>query len=388
MEPIWLGLSLLSLMIWSYLLLWRGQFWRTNQQLTNCPFQGGDRVPSIAVIIPARNEAEVLPISLRSLLTQNYDASKLTIWLVDDHSEDGTADVARQIAEVVDKTEQLHVLSAAALPKGWTGKLWALEQGVNHAIAQQNPDYLLLTDADIEHAPDNLSQLVAKAIHDDRELVSLMVKLRCKSFWEKLLIPAFVFFFAKLYPFTWVNNPQHPLGAAAGGCVLVKRKAIERIGGIASIRDALIDDCTLGRTIKGTGNHRIWLGLTNTTHSLRSYDTLETIWTMVTRTAYTQLNYSPVLLIGTLVGMFLVYLVPIVGITIGLLSGNVMITIASVIPYLFMTIAYLPTIQFYQCNPIWSLTLPAIAFLYTLMTIDSARRHWQGKGGQWKGRTY
>lgn len=388
MEPIWLGLSLLSLIIWSYLLLGRGQFWRTNQQLSNYPSSRGDRVPSIAVIIPARNEADVLPISLRSLLTQNYDAAQLTIWLVDDHSEDGTADVARQIAAAVDKTEQLKVIAAATLPKGWTGKLWALEQGVNHAIAQHNPDYLLLTDADIEHAPDNLTQLVTKAINDDRELVSLMVKLRCKSFWEKLLIPAFVFFFAKLYPFAWVNNPQHPLGAAAGGCVLVKRKAIERIGGIASIRNALIDDCTLGQTIKATGNHRIWLGLTNTTHSLRPYETLETIWTMVTRTAYTQLNYSPVLLIGTLVGMFLVYLVPIVGMTIGLLSGNAVITIVSAIPYLFMTIAYFPTVQFYQCNPAWSFSLPAIAFLYTLMTIDSARRHWQGKGGQWKGRTY
>ncbi|MBD2325462.1 glycosyltransferase [Alkalinema sp. FACHB-956] len=388
MEFIWIGISLISLVIWIYLLCFRGQFWRTNQQLPDRSSHRFDRAPSIAVVIPARNEADVLPISLRSLLTQNYDATQLTIVLVDDHSEDGTADVARQIAETVDKTEQLQVIAAAPLPKGWTGKLWALEQGVNHAIAHHNPDYLLLTDADIEHAPDNLKQLVAHAITDDRELVSLMVKLRCKSFWEKLLIPAFVFFFAKLYPFAWVNHPNHRLGAAAGGCILVKRQAIERIGGIAAIHNALIDDCTLGQTIKKTGTHRIWLGLTNTTYSLRPYDTLKTIWTMVARTAYTQLNYSPLLLLGTLIGMFFVYLVPITGMIIGLLSGSAIVAIVSLLPYLLMTIAYFPTVRFYQCNPTWSLSLPAIAFLYTLMTIDSAMQHWQGKGGQWKGRTY
>lgn len=381
----------LSLLIWVYLLLFHGQFWRTDQQLTDLEPASetvAQALPSVVVVVPARNEADVLPVSLRSLLSQDYESSQFHVVLVDDQSEDGTAHVARQIAQDLECSDRLTILSAQPLPPGWTGKLWALQQGVTHAIEQFAPDYLLLTDADIEHAPNNLRQLVQKAKTDDRELVSLMVRLRTKSAWEQFLIPAFVFFFAKLYPFRWVNHPTRTLGAAAGGCILVQRSAIARIGGIAAIRDALIDDCTLGQRIKSSGNRRIWLGLTTQTHSLRPYDTLETIWSMVARTAYTQLNYSPWLLVGTLFGMTIVYLAPILGIATALFQSNGALLGLSFVVYSLMSIAYWPIVRFYRCGWGWSLTLPAIAFLYTLMTLDSARRHWQGRGGQWKGRTY
>lgn len=374
MSEIILGLSIASLLIWIYLLGFRGQFWRTDQRLPN----GNSVDASVCVVIPARNEADLLPIALRSLLVQNYSGT-LQIILVDDHSTDGTAEVARRTAESLGKLHQLQILSAQPLPAGWTGKLWALEQGIQKGMELQ-PDYFLLTDADIEHDADNVRDLVSKAIDDDRELVSLMVRLRCVSFWEKLLIPAFVFFFAKLYPFRWANDPTRSLAAAAGGCSLIRREALVQIGGMAAIRQALIDDCAIADAIKSTGSRRIWLGLTPTTVSLRPYDSLDTIWNMVSRTAYTQLNYSPLLLAGAVFGMFIVYLLPVVGI----LAGNPI----SLFTYLLMTTAYFPIVRFYRCSFWYAFCLPAIAFLYLLMTIDSAVKHWQGQGGAWKGRTY
>ena len=374
-----IGVSLLSLLIWIYLLCFRGQFWQTDQQL---PDSIDLPTASVCVVIPARNEADMLPMTLRSLLQQHYSGS-LKIFLVDDHSTDGTAEVAKQTALELGKSDQLHMISAEPLPPGWTGKLWALEQGIQKAM-QLEPDYFLLTDADIQHDEMSLQKLVSKAVSDDRELVSLMVRLRCESFWEKLLIPAFVFFFAKLYPFRWANNPARSLAAAAGGCSLIRREALSRIGGVSVIRQALIDDCALADAIKSSGSKRIWLGLTSETKSLRPYDSLSTIWSMVSRTAYTQLNYSPILLIGTLIGMFLVYLVPVVG----LIVGEPLIRYINLLTYILMTISYFPIIRFYQL-PFWyAFCLPAIAFLYTLMTLDSARQHWQGKGGAWKGRVY
>ncbi|MCY7276998.1 MAG: glycosyltransferase [Phormidesmis sp. CAN_BIN44] len=386
MSEFFAGLALLSLTIWIYLVCFRGQFWRTDQRLSARILNSESQFPSVCVIIPARNEADLLPITLRSLLTQDYPGT-LNLFLVDDHSTDRTAEIARETAETLGKSHQLHILSAAPLPPGWTGKLWALDQGVHKAMTLE-PDYILLTDADIEHDRANLSQLVAKAVEDDRELVSLMVRLRCQSIWEKLLIPAFVFFFAKLYPFRWVNEPENSIAGAAGGCSLIRREALTRIGGIQAIRHALIDDCALAEAIKSSGSRRIWLGLSDTTRSLRPYDSLETIWTMVARTAFTQLNYSPLLLIGTVFGMSLIYLLPPVGTVFGIVAGQWSIAIPSFLTYLLMSLAYVPIVRFYRC-PIWlSVCLPAIAFLYTLMTIDSAHRHWQGKGGAWKGRVY
>ena len=384
MSEIFAGLALLSLIIWIYLVCFRGQFWRTDQRLSARTLTS--ETSSVCVIIPARNEADLLPVTLRSLLTQDYPGV-VNIFLVDDHSTDGTAEIAKEAAEASGKSDQLHILSAAPLPVGWTGKLWALDQGIQKAM-MLNPDYLLLTDADIEHDRSNLSQLIAKAVEDDRELVSLMVRLRCESVWEKLLIPAFVFFFEKLYPFRWVNDPGNAIAGAAGGCSLIRREALTRIGGIQAIRHALIDDCALADAIKSSGSQRIWLGLSESTRSLRPYESLETIWTMVARTAFTQLNYSPLLLIGTVFGMSLIYLLPPIGAIFGLLTGQWTIAIPSLIAYLLMSLAYAPIVRFYRC-PIWLAgCLPTIAFLYTLMTLDSARRHWQGKGGAWKGRIY
>lgn len=378
-----LGFTLASLAIWIGLFCFRGQFWQADQYLQedaqNCR---SSNYPAVGVVIPARNEAELLPVTLRSLLNQDYPGS-VTIILVDDQSTDGTASVAQALGG------QIHVLTGEPLPAKWKGKLWALEQGIRHAQTLITPpEYILLTDADIEHDRTNLRQLVAKAEQENLEMVSLMVKLRCQSVWEQLLIPAFVFFFQKLYPFGWVNDPQNRTAAAAGGCILIRCKTLVQIGGIQAIRQALIDDCALAAAVKSNSTGRIWLGLTDSTRSLRPYNSLASIWDMVARTAYTQLNFSPWLLLGTLIGMTLVYIVPPVGVIVGLLTGNWTVAIASFISYLLMSLAYLPTIRLYRCPPWLAFCLPAIASLYTLMTLDSALRHYQGKGGAWKGRVY
>ncbi|MEH2008849.1 glycosyltransferase [Nostoc sp.] len=398
MDVIVLGLMLLSLTIWLGLLYFWGQFWRTDQQLEigETPLKS---LPVVCAVVPARNEAELLPTSLRSLLLQDYPGS-FNVFLVDDRSTDRTANFAEGVAHAVGKPQQLHIISGVSLPPGWSGKLWAVEQGINSA-SKFAPDYFLLTDADIEHDPGNLRRLVAKAVQEDLDLVSVMVRLRCESFWEKLLIPAFVFFFQKLYPFRWVNNPNNPTAAAAGGSILIAREALERIGGIQVIRQALIDDCALASAVKRSGavvaakgtspmpnQGRIWLGLSTLTRSLRPYDSLATIWDMVARSAYTQLNYSPLLLLGTLVGMPLIYLVPPMNLILGVFWGNWAIALTGLLGWLLMAFAYYPTIRFYKCSPWLALSLPAIAFLYTLMTLDSALRHWQGRGGAWKGRVY
>ncbi|MGL5879658.1 MAG: glycosyltransferase [Xenococcaceae cyanobacterium] len=387
-----LTITSLSLVIWLFLWFGRGFFWQTNQQLTT-PTDNLKQYPSICAVIPARNEAELLPQTLNSILNLDYPGS-LSVILVDDRSTDGTAKIASEFAEK--SVRKLQILTAEPLPVGWTGKLWAIEQGIRHA--QQyipNVDYFLLTDADIKHDRNNLHRLVTKAERENLDLVSLMVLLRCQSFWEQLLIPAFVFFFEKLYPFAWVNNPDRNTAAAAGGCILIRKQALEGIGGIDRIRQALIDDCALGRAVKQK-NGRIWLGLTDTTVSLRPYPNLESIWQMVARTAYTQLKYSPLLLAGTIVGMTLIYLVPPVSLGLGIAMSNdsayayvdKTVAIVGLITWLLMSIAYLPTILFYKRSPLLAGCLPLIAFFYSLMTLDSARLHYQGKGGSWKGRVY
>ncbi|MEH2239275.1 glycosyltransferase [Nostoc sp.] len=400
MDVIVLGLMLLSLTIWLGLLCFRGQFWRVDQQLEIGETQLKS-LPVVCAVVPARNEADLISTSLRSLLLQDYPGS-FNVFLVDDGSTDRTANFAEGVAHAVGKPQQLHIISGELLPPGWSGKLWAVEQGIKSA-SKFAPDYFLLTDADIEHDPGNLRRLVAKAVQEDLDLVSIMVRLRCESFWEKLLIPAFVFFFQKLYPFRWVNNPNNPTAAAAGGSILIAREALERIGGIQVIRQALIDDCALANAVKKSGRQgdkgttaiypipskgRIWLGLSSLTRSLRPYDSLATIWDMVARSAYTQLNYSPLLLLGTLVGMPLIYLAPPMCVILGAVWSNWAIALTGLLGWLLMTFAYYPTIRFYKCSPWLALSLPAIAFLYTLMTIDSALRHWQGRGGAWKGRVY
>ncbi|MDJ0728921.1 MAG: glycosyltransferase [Crocosphaera sp.] len=384
----------LSLIIWIYLLLFRGWFWLSNQRI-NSHLQPLDQYPSVCAVIPARNEADVLPISLKSLLNQDYPGN-FSLILVDDQSDDNTGNVAQEIAKNCQKSQQLQVISGQPLAAGWSGKLWAMKQGIEQAEKLENkPDYLLLTDADIEHHNSNLQELVNQAETENLALTSLMVKLRCDSFWEQFLIPAFVFFFEKLYPFSWVNNPHNKMAAAAGGCILIRRQILEEIGGIEVVKQALIDDCSLAAAVKAKLQENrqnieqgIWLGLSEKTVSLRPYDSLDSIWNMVARTAYTQLNYSPLLLIGTLLGLTLVYLVAPISLMIGLIIHNSVITIVGGITWLLMTISYLPTLKLYRCSPVWGLSLPLIGLLYGLMTLDSAWRHWRGKGGGWKGRVY
>lgn len=332
--------------------------------------------------------------SLPSLLNQDY-AGDLSILLVDDHSTDNTAAAARAIARRT--TTPLEVLSAKPLPPGWTGKLWALQQGTTHALttpsAAGKPDYLLLTDADIRHSPQSVRQLVALAEQRQLQMASVMVRLRCESRWEQLLIPAFVFFFQKLYPFRWSNSPYRATAAGAGGCVLLRPEALQRIGGIAAIRQALIDDCALAAAVKHTQAdlppfYPIWIGLSDRICSLRPYPTLKSIWDMVARTAYTQLRYSPLLLLGSVSGMVVVYLVPPMSFLFGLFSGRGWVALLGLLGWLAMSAAYWPIVRFYRCASGFAFALPAIASLYTLMTLDSARRHIRGQGGAWKGRTY
>ena len=377
----------LSLFIWLFLLLFWGGFWRADRRIDNESERTLAMYPTVWAIVPARNEAEVIATSLTSLLNQNYPG-KLKIVLVDDNSSDCTSEIAQATAKTCKEPERLKIIAGKPLVQGWKGKLWAMHQGISYAQAQTPPPaYFLFTDADIQHDPDNLRQLVTKAEQENLDLVSLMVLLSCQSFWEKLLIPAFVFFFQKLYPFSWVNDSGKAIAAAAGGCILISNEALSKIGGIAAIRDALIDDCSLAHAIKSQGSN-IWLGLSETTQSLRGYDNLKAIWDTIARTAYNQLGYSPLLLIGTVIGMTLVYLVAPICLILGILTGNWAIVAISVSTWLLMIIAYLPTIKLYKLSLVWAIVLPAIAFLYTLMTIDSAVKHYQGRGGAWKGRTY
>ena len=380
-----IAIASLSLGIWLFLLSFWGGFWRANSYLDR-DFKPLEQYPNICAVVPARNEAEAISSSVTSLLNCDYRGD-FSVVLVDDNSSDRTAAIARETAASLGKGDCLKIIAGKLLEPGWKGKLWAMHQGIEFATAEIKPDYWLFTDADIQHDRSNLTQLVTKAETEDLDLVSLMVLLRCQSAWEKLLIPAFVFFFQKLYPFAWVNNPQKSIAAAAGGCVLISNEALVKIGGIAAIKDALIDDCTLAKAVKTSGKN-IWLGLTETTVSLRGYDNLKTIWDTIARTAYDQLNYSPLLLVGTVVGMALVYLVAPVGILWGVITHNWLVSAICTFTWLLMIWAYLPTIRLYKISWAWALLLPAIAFLYTLMTIDSAIKYYRGQGGAWKGRTY
>lgn len=381
-----LGLTILSLLIWVGMLVFWGQFWRADQQLDTQDVSSLASWPAVAVVIPARNEAELIGTAVRSHLTQTYPGP-FSIVLVDDQSTDGTAAIATQVAKDLGKANSLTILSGTSLPAGWAGKLWALQQGFSYLQQQpSSPNYVLFTDADIEHDADSVQQLVTKAETAGLDLTSLMVQLRCQSFWETLLIPAFIFFFQMLYPFPWVNDPRKKTAAAAGGCALICFSALQRINGLQTIRQALIDDCALGAAVKAGGP--IWLGLSTRTRSLRPYPNLQSIWNMVTRSAYTQLNYSPWLLLGTVLGMTLVYLVPPLGFLLGFVWGQPAIALCGLLGWLLMAIAYWPTLKLYGGSPLLALALPFIALLYTLMTLDSARRHWAGQGGAWKGRVY
>jgi hopene-associated glycosyltransferase HpnB len=370
-----LGLGLLALAIWLYLLLGRGGFWLARER-DECPTMLA-HWPSVTAVVPARNEADVIEQSIGSLLQQDYPGT-FRVVLVDDGSDDGTADRALAAG---DGAGRLDILRGAPLPAGWTGKVWAQHQGVTHALSSDDkPDYILLTDADIGHAPDNLRALVAQAENGRLVLTSSMVELSCRGWAERFLIPAFVFFFQMLYPFAWVADRNRTVAAAAGGCMLVRLEALERIGGMASIRAEIIDDCALARQMKARGPIR--LGLTRRARSLRPYEGLGEIGRMVSRSAYAQLDYSPLLLAGTVAGMAITYLVP----ALLALFGHGLAQAAGLATWLLMAIAFQPMLRFYRVSPLWGLALPAIAAAYTVFTVQSALAVWRGRGGQWKGR--
>ena len=372
-----LAISLISLLIWINFIFFRGFFWRADQRLNVAGEL--DEWPSIVVVIPARNEVEMIERAVHSLLSQNY-TGVIKIIVVDDNSNDGTAKAAG-------KNPNLRIIHGKPLERGWTGKLWAVHQGVLEAEQLiPDADYVLLTDADIEHHKDNLSELVYKAVIDNRLLVSLMVKLRCVSIWEKLLIPAFVYFFQKLYPFPLVNSRTNSISAAAGGCMLIRLDALRKVGGIEAIKDRLIDDCAMGALIKQHG--LIWLGLSERTKSLRSYTDLSEIWHMVTRTAFVQLNHSILNLLITVIAMWLIYFVPPFLFIFGLIISDPLIWVSAGSTYLIMSFLYRPTVALYEMPIFNSCFLPLAGLIYTLMTVSSAIRHWQGKGGAWKGRSY
>jgi hopene-associated glycosyltransferase HpnB len=424
--------------VWAYLILGHGGYWRTGQRLPPAragaeqaragaePIGAGTgaaaeavRWPDVAAVIPARNEAAMLPVVLPALLGQDYPGA-LTVIVVDDCSTDGTAEVAAALGPEPDRPggpggpgRALRVLAGAPLPPGWAGKVWAMAQGLAHSLAAAGEDgedpaagengaqgYVLFTDADIAWRQGALRDLVRAAEADDRDLVSQMALLRTATGWERVVVPAFVYFFAQLYPFRRVNSPRSRTAAAAGGCMLVRREALQRSGGLAPIRGARIDDVALGQVVKAQRG-RCWLGLSTAVVSVRPYPRLADLWQMVARSAYIQLRYSPWLLAGTVAGLAFIYLLPPAGAITGLAAlaasaagaaGATSATAATAAAaglagWALMSLTYLPILRLYRLSPLRAPGLPLIALLYTAMTVDSARRHYAGRGAEWKGRT-
>ncbi|MFH8737472.1 glycosyltransferase [Streptomyces sp. NPDC017964] len=371
-----------SLAAWVWLLAGQGLFWRTDLRLP--PRTEPAEWPSVCVVVPARDEAAVLPDSLPSLLAQDYPG-RAEVFLIDDGSTDGTGTLARELA-VRHGGLPLTVGSPGEPPAGWTGKLWAVRHGIGLARARE-PEYLLLTDADIAHEPNSLRELVAAARTGGFDLVSQMARLRVESVWERLVVPAFVYFFAQLYPFRWIARKGSRTAAAAGGCVLLSARAAVHAAIPDSIRHAVIDDVALARAVKGAGGH-IWLGLADRVDSVRPYPRLGDLWRMVSRSAYAQLRHNPLLLAGTVAGLALVYLAPPVTLVAGLATGHGLTALLGGLAWLLMTATYVPMLRYYA-QPLWlAPLLPGTAFLYLLMTVDSAVQHYRGRGAAWKGRTY
>lgn len=371
-----------SLAAWLWLLLGQGFFWRTDVRLP--PRRDPDDWPYVCVVVPARDEAAVLPDSLPSLLAQDYPG-RAEVFLVDDGSSDGTGDLARELSRRFGGLP-LTVSSPGEPPAGWTGKLWAVRHGITLARAR-GPEFLLLTDADIAHRSDSLRSLVAAARTGGFDLVSQMARLRAESVWEKLVVPAFVYFFAQLYPFRRIGVRGSRTAAAAGGCVLLSAEAAERARIPDAIRQAVIDDVALARAVKRSGGH-IWLGLAERVDSVRPYPRLHDLWRMVSRSAYAQLLHNPLLLAGTVLGLALVYLVPPVAFLTGPALGDWPTALLGGLAWLLMTATYVPMLRYYRLSLRLAPLLPFTAFLYLLMTVDSAVQHYRGRGAAWKGRTY
>ncbi|MET7830296.1 glycosyltransferase [Streptomyces sp. NPDC005386] len=377
---VWIAVG--SLFAWLWLLLGQGFFWRTDVRLP--AREAPAEWPFVCVVVPARDEAGVLPESLPSLLAQDYPG-RAEVFLVDDGSSDGTGELALELARRHGGLP-LSVGSPGEPPAGWTGKLWAVRHGIGLARAR-GPEYLLLTDADIAHEPGSLRELVAAARTGGFDLVSLMARLRVESVGERLVVPAFVYFFAQLYPFRRIAVDGSRTAAAAGGCVLLRADAAERARIPDAIRHAVIDDVALAKAVK-RGGGRIWLGLADRVDSVRPYPRLRDLWRMVSRSAYAQLRHSPALLAGTVAGLALVYLVPPVALLAGLVTGVDRAAAAGGLAWALMAATYLPMLRYYRQSPWLAPLLPVTAFLYLLMTVDSAVQHYRGRGAAWKGRTY
>jgi hopene-associated glycosyltransferase HpnB len=372
-------LAFICFAVWIYLIFGRGGFWRSDIRDSAHFARGAERWPSVAVVVPARNESEVIGGSVQSLLQQDYPGS-LGIFVVDDDSSDDTGAIAARTAAGAPE-RQVTVIAGKGPARGWTGKLWAVKEGIA-AAETSRPDYLLLTDADIVHAPDTVAWLVAHAMGGDYVLVSLMAKLRCVSAAERSHVPAFIYFFEMLFPFAQVNRPKSDTAAAAGGCILVRTEALERAGGIASIRSALIDDCSLAAKLKAVGP--IWLGLTERSRSVRPYETMADVKQMISRSAYAQLRYSPLLLAGTTAGLLLTFIAP----PALAVFATGLARYLGLAAWLLMALSFVPTLRFYRQSPLWGLALPGIASLYLYYTLNSAYLYLRRRGGQWKGRVH
>jgi hopene-associated glycosyltransferase HpnB len=395
--PIALAVSVAAATAWVYLLAGRGGFWRTDQRLPGVT-EAAEREPAawprVSAVVPARDEAAVLPETLPTLLAQDYPG-ELSVVLVDDESADGTGEAAAELGrQAPDAGPRLLVITGETPPPGWAGKVWAMAQGVK---AAGEAEYVLFTDADIAYSPGSVTALVRAA--GSRVLVSQMALLRADTFAERLLIPAFVYFFAQLYPFRLVNRRGGRTAAAAGGCMLVRRQALEAAGGLEQIRGARIDDVALGGLLKRSGGD-CWLGFSTDVISRRRYTGLAEIWDMVARSAYTQLRYSPAALAGTVLGMIWLYLIPVAAALAGLAllivgpAGSgvpaaqaAWLAVAGFSAWTIMAASYIPMLRLSRLSAFRSPCLPLIGFLYTAMTISSARRHHSGQGGEWKGRT-
>jgi hopene-associated glycosyltransferase HpnB len=372
-------IAFLALGVWLYLALGRGAFWRCAERDDAVP-AAPPAWPGVAVVIPARDEAAGIGACVESLIGQDYPGP-FSVVVVDDNSSDGTAAVALNAAARCGAANKLTVISGTPLPRGWTGKPWALRQGIEAAsMLDPAPQYLLLTDADIVYAPSMLRWLAAFAVARGAVLTSLMVKLHCASLAERSLIPAFIFFFQMLYPFAWVNRRDRATAAAAGGSMLVHATTLREAGGIDAIRNALIDDCALARLLKSRG--AIWLGLTERVESIRRYPHWRDVGQMVSRSAYAQLGYSPILLAATVLGLALVFLAP----PIAAIAGPGGVRLLGIAAWAIMAMLFSPTLRFFGLTPLWGLALPAIAFAYLVFTVDSALRFVRGRAGYWKGR--
>jgi hopene-associated glycosyltransferase HpnB len=369
--------AVISFVIWLYFAAAHGGFWRITRLILPAA-QTADQEPFIVAVVPARDEADVIGRAIASLLEQS--GVRLSVVLVDDGSTDGTAAAAARAASAINKADQFAVIRGLPLPAGWSGKLWALHQGIEHARSL-GPDFFLLTDADIVHAPENLRSLAAQAKSGGYALVSLMVKLHCRSFAERALIPAFVFFFLMLYPPAWIADQRRKTAGAAGGCILIRPKALVKAGGVEAIRHEIIDDCALALRVKRSGG-RVWLRLGTDTESIRPYTTFSAIGRMISRAAFNQLRHSILLLFVILLGLVITYLLP----PALLLTHRPLPAALGACAWLLMAACYLPTVRLYRLNSLWSLALPVIATFYMGATLHSALKFWIGEGGEWKGR--